>query len=69
MHIYTDILNDFVLITTFSFNITFKNKHVELNCKGKISVEEPKTYVQPVPEDIRKRENGCQGNEQKRLER
>ena len=67
MQIYTDVANDFVLISTDSFNITFKNKHAELNCKSKISVEEPNTLVQPITEDIKNRENRCQGNEQKRL--
>jgi len=63
MQIYTDIPNDFVLITTVSFNITFKNKRANLNCKSKISMEEPKTFVQPALENIKNRENRCQGNE------
>jgi len=67
MKIYTDVLNDFVLIGTVSFNVTLTNKHAELNCKSKISTEEPETLVQPVTEDIKNRENRCQGSEQKRL--
>jgi hypothetical protein len=41
--IHTDDHNDFVLITTVSFSITFKNKHTEFNCKGMISMEQLKT--------------------------
>jgi hypothetical protein len=41
--IHIDDPNGFVLITTNSWSITFKNKATEFNCKAKISVEELKT--------------------------
>jgi len=56
MQIFTDVPNDFISITKVSFDITFKNNHADSNCKSKISMEEPKTFVQPIPEDIKNRE-------------